>query len=64
MPALSIIAPTKAARAMPILKPEGMSDDARLGASAVQLRMRVWIGVPTAKFTPPQTTSTATIGSG
>ena len=61
---MSIIAPTEAAMAMPTLKPDGMSDDARLGASAVQVRMRVWIGVPMAKLIPPQTVSAATIGTG
>ena len=49
---------------MPTLKPDGMSEDARFGASAVQVRMRVWIGVPIAKLTPLQTNSAATIGKG
>jgi hypothetical protein len=49
---------------MPTLKPEGMSDEARLDASAVQVRIRVWIGVPMAKLRPPQTMIATTIGTG
>ena len=54
----------KAASAIPTLKPDGMSEEARLGASAVQPRMRVWIGVPMAKLRPPQKVIAATIGNG
>ena len=53
------MAPTEAAIAMPTLKPAGISEEARFGASAVQARMRVWIGVPMAKLTPLQTVSAA-----
>jgi len=49
---------------MPILNPDGMSDEARLGASAVQPRMRVWIGVPMAKLRAPDSVYAATMGSG
>ena len=49
---------------MPTLKPDGMSDEARLGASAVQVRMRVWIGVPIAKLMPLHKNSATTIGTG
>ncbi|MNU02250.1 hypothetical protein D3C72_2458960 [compost metagenome] len=40
--------------AMPILKQDGMSAEARLGASAAQARMRDCSGEPKAKLTPPQ----------
>ena len=49
---------------MPTLKPEGMSEEARLEASAVQARMRVWIGVPMAKLRPPQMMMATIIGAG
>lgn len=55
---------SEAASAMPTLKPAGMSDEARLEASAVQVRIRVWIGVPMAKLRPPQIMIATTIGTG
>jgi len=63
-PDISAYTPAKYGQNLPFEKPAGMSDEARLGASAVHFRMRVWTAVPIEKLTPPHRTMTATMGSG